>query len=42
MSIPKDIMRDNMALSEWAVLTGYRGSIAHGTYLGTKHAHATD
>jgi len=42
MSIPKDIMRENMALSEWAILTGYRGSIAHGTYLGTKDIHATD
>lgn len=42
MSIPKDIMRENMALSEWAILTGYRGSIAHGTYLGTKETYATD
>lgn len=32
MSVPKDILRDNPGLGEWAILHCYRGSIAHGMY----------
>ncbi len=32
MGIPKDILRENAGLSEWAILLGYRGSISHGMY----------
>jgi hypothetical protein len=32
MSVPRDILRDNPGVGEWAFLHGYRGSIAHGTY----------
>ncbi len=42
MSIPRDILRDNIQLSDWSILTAYRGSIVHGTYLGTKDLHSTD
>lgn len=30
--IPKDITRDNLDLSDWCILSMYRGSIAHGMY----------
>lgn len=33
MPIPKDILNDNLCLSEWSILTAYRGSIAHGMYV---------
>ena len=36
MGIPKDILRDNLCLSEWAILLGYRGSISHGMYEPSK------
>ena len=42
MAIPADILRDNIQLSEWAIISAYRGSTVHGTYLGTKDIHATD
>lgn len=32
MTVPRDILAENPALSEWAILGGYRGSIVHGTY----------
>lgn len=32
MSIPRDLIRDNPGIGEWAILHGYRGSIAHGMY----------
>lgn len=32
MTVPRDILRDNPGVGEWAFLHGYRGSIAHGTY----------
>lgn len=32
MSVPQAILDGQPALSEWAILHGYRGSIAHGTY----------
>ena len=42
MSIPKDILRENLQLSDWSILTAYRGSMVHGTYLGNKTFHAID
>ena len=30
--IPQDIIDNNRALSEWNILTAFRGSITHGTY----------
>jgi predicted nucleotidyltransferase len=32
MSVPIDILRDNPGVGWWAILHGYRGSIAHGMY----------
>lgn len=32
MSVPRDLLRDNPGAGEWAILHGYRGSIAHGMY----------
>jgi predicted nucleotidyltransferase len=32
MTVPRDILAETPALSQWAILGGYRGSIAHGTY----------
>jgi uncharacterized protein len=42
MSIPKDLMRENPDLSVWAIMTGYRGSIAHGMYIPNKEANSID
>jgi len=42
MSIPKDILRENIQIFDWSIITAYRGSIVHGTYVGTKDIHATD
>jgi len=42
MGIPKDILRENIQISDWSIITAYRGSIVHGTYMGTKDIHATD
>lgn len=42
MGIPKDILRDNPQIGEWSILTCYRGSMTHGTYLGTKDQYSTD
>lgn len=36
MGLPRDILRENVALSEWAIFTCYRGSIAHGTFRPAK------
>jgi len=33
MSIPKDVVEKNKGLGEWAILVGWRGSIAHGMYV---------
>jgi uncharacterized protein len=33
VSLPRDLLRDHPDLGEWCVLSGYRGSIAHGTYV---------
>lgn len=42
MAIPRDILADNPHLDEWCILSAYVGSIAHGTYCGTKDDYATD
>ena len=42
MTIPKDITRDNKCLSEWAILSAYRGSIAHGMYVPTNDPTSID
>ncbi|MBE3101242.1 MAG: nucleotidyltransferase domain-containing protein, partial [Firmicutes bacterium] len=33
MAIPKNILQDHPCLSEWSILTAYRGSISHGMYV---------
>ena len=42
MAIPKNILRDNPCLSEWSILTAYRGSIAHGMYMPKKDPNSID
>mgnify|MGYP001619942260 CR=1 FL=1 len=42
MSIPKDIIRDNPCLSDWCILSGYRGSIAHGLYVPQENPDSID
>jgi predicted nucleotidyltransferase len=32
MTIPQSVTEGKPFLNEWAILAGYRGSIAHGTY----------
>lgn len=36
MTIPRDILAETPALSQWAILGGYRGSVAHGMYIAPK------
>jgi predicted nucleotidyltransferase len=33
MSIPRDLIAENPGIGGWAILHGYRGSIAHGMYV---------
>jgi len=33
MSIPANILQDHPCLSDWSILTAYRGSISHGMYV---------
>lgn len=33
MGLPKNLLRENIDLNEWAILRFYRGSIAHGMYI---------
>lgn len=42
MGIPKDIVREYQALNEWAIVTAYRGSIAHGMYVPNKDPNSID
>ena len=42
MSIPKDIKRNNPAISEWNILSCYRGSIAHGMYVPNSDPNSID
>jgi len=36
MGIPKDLLRNYQGISDWNILHGYRGSIAHGMYIPNK------
>ena len=42
MSIPRGISDGRPGLGEWCILSGYRGSIAHGTYVPPKNPLSTD
>jgi len=42
MTIPRSITDGKPFLSEWAILAGYRGSIAHGTYRPNSDATSID
>ena len=42
MSIPKDLIRENKGLGDWAILSGYRGSIAHGMYVPNNDPNSID
>lgn len=33
MSLPKDLIREYPGLGDWCILMGFRGSVAHGTYV---------
>jgi predicted nucleotidyltransferase len=42
MSIPKNILAENPGLGEWSILTGFRGSIAHGMYVPQNNPNSID
>lgn len=42
MSIPKNIIASEKAIGEWAILVGYRGSIAHGMYVPQENKDSID
>ena len=42
MSIPKQLMDERPELKEWCVLSGYRGSVAHGMYIPNIDSDSTD
>jgi len=42
MSIPKNLKHEYPGLGEWCILSAYRGSIAHGTYIPPKSPLSTD
>lgn len=42
MSIPKDILESDNGLSEWAILSGWRGSIAHNMYVPKNDPNSID
>jgi len=42
MSIPKDILQQNRGLDEWCILSGYRGSIAHGMFVPKNDPNSID
>lgn len=42
MSIPKSLTIQYKELDEWAILGGYRGSIAHGTYIPNNDPNSID
>lgn len=35
MTLPRDLVAQHSDLGDWCILSGYRGSIAHGTYVPT-------
>lgn len=42
MGIPKDILREESGLSDWCILSGYRGSIVHGMHQAPSHPDSID
>ena len=42
MGIPKDLIRENDGLGKWAILIGYRGSIAHNMYVPNSDPNSID
>jgi len=42
MSIPKDITSKHLTIDAWAILSGYRGSIAHGMYVPKDNPNSID
>lgn len=40
--IPKEILKSDKGLNEWCVLSGYRGSIAHGMYVPKNDPNSID
>lgn len=42
MTIPKDIRESHPGLSDWSILLGYRGSIAHGMYVPQSDPNSID
>lgn len=42
MEIPENILRDNPGIGEWAILVGWRGSIAHGMYINNNDPDSID
>lgn len=42
MGIPRDIIQEQPGLGDWSILMGYRGSIAHGTYIPANNPDSID
>lgn len=42
MSFPKEIKEYHPSIDEWAILSGYRGSIAHGMYVPNSNPNSID
>lgn len=42
MSIPRDLLQQHKSLSDWCVLQGYRGSIAHGMFVPKNDPNSID
>jgi predicted nucleotidyltransferase len=42
MSVPRDLVRENPGIGAWAILHGYRGSIAHGMFEPSTHPLSID
>lgn len=42
MSIPREVLEADPGMDQWAVLAGYRGSVAHGTWLPSDDPDSVD
>lgn len=42
MSIPKDLIKEHKALSDWNIITAYRGSISHGMFMPNNDPNSID
>ena len=42
MGIPRDLLRQHPGVEQWAILAGYRGSVAHGMYVPPKNPLSID